>query len=174
MAAQEELSCWRFRAPQSSDSEPEQTEQFQTADEESLPTSQPPTLRSVFTPSYTCITGTGPRPGVTSPFSRRATPVRSPAITRTPSTSTPQQLLPPSIFDPIDLSSLGISLTDETQQAVDEFNMLTANVFDPVTPTEPIEPENPMLPEQVTTNSMVEPQTNTTVTQNQNRKGEKC
>jgi len=69
MAAQGESSHWRLRAPQSSDSEPKQTEQFQTAEEESPPASQPPTP-SLFTPSYQRVTGTGPRPGVTSPFSR--------------------------------------------------------------------------------------------------------
>ena len=60
MAAQGESSHWSFRAPQSSDSEPkpEQTdatsveEQFQSADEESPPTSQTQTQTSVFTPSY--------------------------------------------------------------------------------------------------------------------------
>jgi len=88
-------------------------------------------------------------------------------ITRTPSRST-QQL--PSIFAPIDLSELGLLPTDKTQQTVDEFNMLAANVFNPVTPTQPIEPENPTLPEQVTTN-MVEPPSNTGT---QNGKGEKC
>ena len=78
MAAQGESSRWRFRAPESSDSEPEprQTdatsgeEQFQSADEESPPASQTQTPTSVFTPSYPRITGTGTRPGVTSPFSR--------------------------------------------------------------------------------------------------------
>jgi len=73
MAAQGELSHWRIRAPQSSDSEPEQAEQFLSTDEESPPASQTLTLRSLFTPSYPCITG--PRPGVTSPFSRQGTPV---------------------------------------------------------------------------------------------------
>jgi len=48
--------------------------------------------------------------------------------------------------------------------------MLAANVFNPVTLTEPIEPENLTLPEQVITN-MVEPPSNTGM---QNRKGEKC
>jgi len=78
MAAQGESSHWRFRAPESSDSEPEPKrtdttsgeEQFQSADEESPPASQTQTQTSVFTPSYLQTTGTGPRPGVTSPFSR--------------------------------------------------------------------------------------------------------
>jgi len=48
--------------------------------------------------------------------------------------------------------------------------MLAANVFNPETPTQLIEPENPTLPEQV----MVEPQTDTTVAHTQNRKGKKC
>ena len=65
MAAQGELSHWRLRALESSDSEPKQTEHFQTAEEES-----PLATPSRFTPSYRCVTGTGPRPGVTSPFSR--------------------------------------------------------------------------------------------------------
>jgi len=47
--------------------------------------------------------------------------------------------------------------------------MLAANVFNPETLTEPIEPENPTLPEQVTTNNMVEPPSMT-----QDGKGEKC
>ena len=57
----------------------------------------------------------------------------------------------------------------KTETTVDEFNMLTANMFNPVTLTEP---ENLMLPEQVTTDEMVEPQGDTTVTQN--GKGKKC
>jgi len=73
-----------------------------------------------------------------------------------------QQLLT-SIFVPIDLSELGLLPTNE-------FNMLAANVFNPVTLTEPIEPENPTLPEQVITN-MVEPPSNN---RTQNGKGEKC
>jgi len=89
-------------------------------------------------------------------------------ITRTPSRSTQQ--LPVSIFDPIDLSSLGVPPTDEAYRVTDEFNMLAANVFNPETPTQPIEPENPTLPEQVTTD-MVEPPSNTGT---QNGKGEKC
>ena len=104
-----------------------------------------------------------------SPFSRRETPVQTPAITRTPSRST-QQLLT-SIFAPIDLSELGLLPTNKTQQTVDKFNMLAANVFNLVTPTEPIEPENPTLPEQV----MVEPpQTDAMAMHSQNAKGEKC
>ena len=83
MVAQGELSHWSFRAPESSDSEPkpEQTdttsgrEQFQSADEESPPASQTQTQTSVFTPSYSCITGTGTRPGVTYPFSRQRIPI---------------------------------------------------------------------------------------------------
>jgi len=169
MADQRESSRWRFRAPQSSDSEPEH-KQFQSAEEESPPASQTPTPRSVFTPGYPRITGTGPRPGVASPFSRRSTPRQSPAITRTPSANTPQQFPPASIFDPIDLTSLGIPPTDEAHRVTDEFNMLAANVFNPVTPTEPIEPENPTLPEQVITN-MVEPPSNNGT---QNGKGKKC
>jgi len=51
MAAQGEESHWRLRVLQSSDSEPEQTEQFQTAEEESPPASQLLTP-SRFTPSY--------------------------------------------------------------------------------------------------------------------------
>jgi len=47
--------------------------------------------------------------------------------------------------------------------------MLAANVFNPVTLTEPIEPENLTLPEQVTTDIMVKPPSMT-----QNGKGEKC
>jgi len=43
-------------------------------------------------------------------------------------------------------------------------------VFNPETPTQPIEPKNPTLPEQVITD-MVEPPSNTGT---QNRKGEKC
>jgi len=104
-----------------------------------------------------------------SPFSRRETPVQTPVITRTPSRST-QQFPPTSIFDPIDLSSLGIPTTDEANRVTDEFNTLAANVFNPETPTQPIEPENPTLPEQV----MVEPQTDATVAHTQNGKGEKC
>jgi len=95
---------------------------------------------------------------------------QSPAITRTPSTSTPQQFPPTSVFDPIDLTSLGIPPTDEAHRVIDKFNTLATNVFNPVTPTQPIEPENPTLPEQV----MVEPQTDATVMHNQNGKGEKC
>jgi len=52
----------------------------------------------------------------------------------------------------------------------DEFNTLAANMFNPETLTQPIEPENPTLPEQV----MVEPQTDATVTHGQNGKGKKC
>jgi len=48
--------------------------------------------------------------------------------------------------------------------------MLAANVFNPETLTQPIEPENLTLPEQVITN-MVEPPSNTGT---QNGKGEKC
>jgi len=166
MAAQGESSHWRLRAPESSDSEPEWTEQFQTTEEESPPALQPPTP-SRFTSSYQCVTGTGPRPGVMSPFSRWETPVQTPAITRTPSRSTQQ--LPTSVFVLIDLSELGLLPTNKTQQTVDEFNMLAANMFNPVTPTELIEPKNPMLPEQVTTNNMVKPPSTT-----QNGKGEKC
>ena len=160
MAAQEESSRWRFRAPQSSDSEPEQTEQFQTADEESPPASQTHTPTSVFTPSHRCITGTGTRPGIAYPFSRQMTPARSPAITRTPSTNTPQQFPSTSIFDPIDLSGLGILPTDGAHRVTDEFNTLVANMFNPVSP---IEHENPMLPEQVITDNMVEPPSNTDI-----------
>jgi len=76
-----------------------------------------------------------------------------------------------SVFVPIDLSELGLLPTDETQQTVDKFNMLAANVFNPVTLTEPIEPKNPTLPEQVTTDNMVEPPSNTGT---QNGKGKKC
>jgi len=166
MAAQGELSHWRLRVPESSDSEPERTEQFQTAEEESPPASQLPTP-SLFTPSYQHVTGRGPRSGVTSPFSRQTTPAETPAITRTPSRSTQQ--LPTSVFVPIDLSELGLLPTDETQQTIHEFNMLAANVFNPVTPTEPVEPENPTLPEQVTIDNMVEPPSTT-----QNGKGKKC
>jgi len=85
---------------------------------------------------------------------------QSPAITRTPSTSTPQQFPPTSIFDPIDLSSLGILPTDEAHRVTDEFNMLTARVFNPVTP---IEPENLTVPEQAITDDMVEPPNTTNV-----------
>jgi len=83
---------------------------------------------------------------------------------------TSEQFPRTSIFVPIDLSELGLLPTDETQQTVDKFNMLAANVFNLVTLTEPIEPENPTLPEQVITN-MVEPPSNTGT---QNRKGKKC
>ena len=84
-------------------------------------------------------------------------------ITRTPSRSTQQ--LPTSVFDPIDLSSLGLLPTDEAHRITDEFNMLATNVFYPATPTEP---ENLTVPE---TTDMVEPPSNTGT---QNRKGEKC
>ena len=83
MAAQGESSHWSFRAPESSDSEPEPEqadttsgeEQFQSADDESPPASQTQTQTSVFTPSYPHITGTGTRPGVAYPFSRQRTPI---------------------------------------------------------------------------------------------------
>jgi len=151
MAAQGESSCWSFRAPQSSDSEPKckrtdatsGEEQLQSADEESPPASQ--TQTSAFTPSYWRITGTGTRPGIAYPFSRWTTLRQSPAITRTPSMSTPQQFPLTPIFDPIELSSLGILPTDKAHRITDEFNTLTANVFNPVTltePKQPIEPEN--------------------------------
>jgi len=89
-------------------------------------------------------------------------------ITRTPSRSTQQP--PTFIFNPIDLSSLGVPPTNEAYRVTDEFNMLAANVFNPETPTQPIEPENPTLAEQVITD-MVEPPSNTGT---QNGKGEKC
>jgi len=92
-----------------------------------------------------------------------------PAITRTPSRST-QQFPPTSVFDPIDLSSLGIPSTDEANRVTDKFNTLAANVFNPETPTQPIGPENLTSPEQVNTD-MVEPPSNTGT---QNGKGEKC
>jgi len=76
MAAQGELSCWRFRAPESSDSEPEPRtdatsgeEHFESAEEESPPASPTP----VQTPGYQCISGTGSRPGIAYPFSRQMT-----------------------------------------------------------------------------------------------------
>jgi len=78
--------------------------------------------------------------------------------------STPQQFPLTPVFDLIDLSSLGIPPTDEAHRVIGEFNTLAANVFNPVTPTEPeqpIEPENPTIPE------MSNPDA-------QDRKGEKC
>jgi len=88
-----------------------------------------------------------------------------PVISRTPSRSVQQP--PTFVFDPIDLSSLGVPPTEEANRVTDEFNTLAANVFNPETPTQPIEPENPTLPEQ----GMVEPPSNTGT---QNGKGEKC
>ena len=78
--------------------------------------------------------------------------------------STPQQFPPTPIFDPIDLSSLGIPPTDEAHRITDEFNMLAANMFNPTTP---IEPKNLTIKTE-----MVESTETTTVTQN--GKGEKC
>jgi len=80
----------------------------------------------------------------------------------------PQQFPLTSIFDLIDLSSLGIQSTDEAHRITDKFTMLAANMFNPVTLTEPIEPENLTLPE--TANEMVEPPS----TMTQNGKGKKC
>jgi len=78
-----------------------------------------------------------------------------------------QQFPPTSIFELIDLSSLGILPTKEANRITDEFNVLSASTFNPVTPIEPkqpIEPKNLTLPEM----------SNTDATAAQNRKGEKC
>jgi len=90
--------------------------------------------------------------------------------------STPQQFPWTSVLDPIDLSSLGIPPTDEAHRVTDKFNMLAANVFNPVTL---IEPKNPLLPEQAITNNMVEPPTDihmssTNVTSSNGKGADKC
>jgi len=93
--------------------------------------------------------------------------------------STPQQFPRTSVFDPIDSPSLCIPPTDKAHRVTDEFNTLAANVFNPVTLTEPIEPENLTVPE--TANNMVEPSNTTDVhmsltnVTSSNRKGaDKC
>jgi len=74
--------------------------------------------------------------------------------------STRQQFPPRSVFNPIDLSSLGVPPTNKGHRITDEFNTLGARVFNPVTL---IEPENLTVPEQVITNDMVEPPTTTDI-----------
>jgi hypothetical protein len=76
---------------------------------------------------------------------------------------------PPVTYEPIDLSALGITPTDERTQIIDRFN---ERIFEdpdheslelPGTPieTDPVEPQNPTLPEMSTEPTV-------------NGKGEKC
>jgi hypothetical protein len=97
-------------------------------------------------------------------------------ISRTQSTqlSSPISLFAPVIepqvtYEPIDLSALGITPTDERTQIVDRFNKRVFEDPEPESPelpktlieTDPVEPQNPTLPEMSTEPTV-------------NGKGEKC
>jgi hypothetical protein len=80
-------------------------------------------------------------------------------------------VIEPAAFEPIDLSALGITPTEERTQIIDRFNERVFEDPDHETPefpgtpieTDPVEPQNPTLPEQVMAD-----------TAPTNGKGEKC